>query len=247
MTRAMRRPPIRRASPTQAGFTLLETVISLTILSLLMLVLYLAFSTAAALWSREGREDSRGQRQETVARLLADDFRGLRPYTLNWEQGQSFAFAGGPRTVFYVTTNGLGAEDRASRGLFFACLFLAPRDNGGLALYLHKSPYPHQGYFEALHDFSNSVGGARAAWQPPETLREGSTLLLDGLSEASFSFSPGRAGLPDEREANPFAAHNPLPQEDWNTQNLPALTQIEYMLGGQTFRALATAGTGGNP
>lgn len=222
-----------------AGFTLLETVISLTILALLMLVLYLAFSTASSVWGRVDDGGSRGQRQETVTRLLAEDFRALRPYSLGWERGQDFAFAGAARTVFYVTTGGLGAVDRASHGLFFACLFLAPADDGTLALRLYKSPYPDQAYFEALHDFATSVGNARADWLPPETMAEGSTTLLEGLGEAAFTFAAGPASLPAEDEASPFARRRPLPEKDWGKPSLPATAQLEYSLAGKTYRALA--------
>lgn len=227
---------------TDAGFTLLETVISLTILALLMLVLYLAFSTASSVWSRAGDGESRGQRQETVARLLAEDFRSLRPYTLSWERGQDFAFVGAARTVFYVTAGGLGAVDRASHGLFFACLFLAPEDDGTLALRLYKSPYPDQTYFEALHDFATSVGSARAEWLPPETLAESSTTLLKGLGEAAFTFAAGPAILPAEDDASPFARRRPLPEKDWGKPGLPATAQLEYSLAGKTYRALAGSG-----
>ncbi len=232
----------------RAGFTLLEVVISLTILSLLMLVLYMAFSTASSVWTRAGDGNSPKQRQETVSRLLADDFRGLRPYTLNWEQGRDFAFAGARRTVFYVTTGGLGASDRADHGLFFACLFLAPESGSrpgrqvGQALYLYKSSYPDETYFQALHEFATSTGDTRASWLPPESLRERSYLLLDNLGEAAFSFSPGSTVLPEDQNENPFAASRPLPEEGWARQSLPAVTQLEYTLDGQVFRALAMNG-----
>ncbi|EMG39091.1 prepilin-type N-terminal cleavage/methylation domain-containing protein [Desulfocurvibacter africanus PCS] len=236
------------ANRVQAGFTLLEVVISLTILSLLMLVLYMAFSTAATVWSRTGDGDSPKQRQETVSRLLADDFRGLRPYTLNWEQGRDFAFAGAKGAVFYVTTGGLGSTDRADHGLFFACLFLAPEErtrpgrDSAQALYLYKSPYPDEDYFLALHDFATSTGDTRASWLPPESMRERSRLLLGHLGEAAFSFSAGAAILPEEQDASPFAASRLLPEEDWAKQSLPAVTQLEYALDGQVFRALAMYG-----
>lgn len=241
---------MRRTTPmaAHAGFTLLEVVISLTILSLLMLVLYLAFSTASSIWARAGDGDSPRQRQETVSRLLADDFRGLRPYTLNWEQGRDFAFAGARGTVFYVTTGGLGAADRADRGLFFACLFLAPEfgsrpgGEGAQALYLYKSPYPDETYFQALHEFSTSTGDTRASWLPPESLRERSYMLLNNLGEAAFSFSAGSAVLPEEQDTSPFAPSRPLPEEAWAKQSLPAMAQLEYTLDGQVFRALAMNG-----
>jgi len=250
-------PASRPARSASAGFTLLETVISLAIVSLLMLVLYLSFSTAATVWNRGGGEDSPRPRQETLARLLADDFRGLRPYTLNWEQGQTFAFAGGAATLFYATTGGLGAEDRERGGLFFSCLFLAPQEagrpgqvsragrNGGLSLFLFKSPYPSQEYFQALHEFAQATGETRKTWLPPESLRQRSVLLLGGLSEAAFSFAADTQNLSRalKEDADPFAGQQPLPQAEWSGANLPALAQLEYTLDNETFRTLARNGT----
>lgn len=224
-----------------------------------MLVLYLSFSTAATVWNRGGGEDSPRPRQETLARLLADDFRGLRPYTLNWEQGQTFAFAGGAATLFYATTGGLGAEDRERGGLFFSCLFLAPQEagrpgragqvsragrNGGLSLFLFKSPYPSQEYFQALHEFAQATGETRKTWLPPESLRQRSVLLLGGLSEAAFSFAADTQNLSRalKEDADPFAGQQPLPQAEWSSANLPALAQLEYTLGNETFRTLARNG-----
>jgi len=174
----------------RAGFTLLEMIISLTVLSLVVLTVYMAFSLGVDVWRRmEEGEKSAAHRKAIALRLLQGDFGNLRPYTWSRDKGKSLFFAGGPKSVFYVTTNGLGAANRRGKALFFACLYVhAPAPGQGNSLYVYKSPLPEPDLLEVLRDFRAKGELQRANFVPPAFMRQDSIRVVDQVQDAQFSY-----------------------------------------------------------
>jgi prepilin-type N-terminal cleavage/methylation domain-containing protein len=184
-------------SNNNAGFTLIEMIIAMTILALVVTVLYLAFSTAGQIWSRQQVKGSRGEHEAAVMRLLQDDLQHLVPYSFTWEKGSGFFFALGKRTIFYATTSGYGARQRQREGLYFACCYLKPStEKEGLALYLVKTMGPKKILIESLWDF---IQNPDHNLNVSSEISDASLLILDGLTAASFAVvaDPEKLNLPE--------------------------------------------------
>ncbi|MCK5680781.1 prepilin-type N-terminal cleavage/methylation domain-containing protein [bacterium] len=179
------------------GFTLIEMIIAMTILALVVTVLYLAFSTAGRIWSKQQMKGSRAEQEVALTRLLHDDLQSLAPYSFSWEKGEGFFFALGQQVLFYATTSGYGARQRQAEGLYFACCYLKEsEEEEGQALYLVKEMGPKNFLVESLWDFiQSSDKGFTASTE----MHEASLLVLDGLSEAAFAVvaDPEKLNLPE--------------------------------------------------
>ncbi|MBN2706694.1 MAG: prepilin-type N-terminal cleavage/methylation domain-containing protein, partial [Deltaproteobacteria bacterium] len=171
-----------KKNTSDRGFTLIEMVMAMTILALVVAVLYLAFSSAGRIWTRQQLQSGEGEREAALVRLLSDDLENLAPYSYSWEKGQGFFFALGSRALFYATTSGFGARQRGAQGLYFACCYLEKDADGeGDALYLIKTWGPNTWLLAALVEFSRDPAGRLDL---DEEMRESALLVLDGLGEA---------------------------------------------------------------
>ncbi|MCD6533820.1 MAG: prepilin-type N-terminal cleavage/methylation domain-containing protein [Deltaproteobacteria bacterium] len=225
---------------SNGGFTLIEMVIAMTILALVVTVLYLAFSTAGRIWSRQQIKGGRGEHEAALARLLSDDLQNLVPYSFSWERGQGFFFALGPKALFYATTSGYGARQRSAEGLYFACCYLQEsQEEEGFALYLAKEMGPKNFLVEALSDFTKAPEKNMVV---NEALREASLLILDGLTEASFAVvgDPEKLNLP-EGDIDESALIERGVTRNWSRKTLPENILFRYgdSVGGKRNLLLA--------
>ncbi len=212
---------------TSNGFTLIEMVIAMTILALVVTVLYLAFSTAGRIWSRQQIKGGRGEHEAALARLLSDDLQNLVPYNFSWEKGEGFFFAMGPKALFYATTSGYGARQRSAEGLFFVCCYLQEsQEKEGFALYLVKELGPKNFLVEALWDF---IKKPEESLVVDEVLSEASLLILDGLTEASFAVVGDleKLNLP-EGEIDEGALVERGVTRNWSRKTLPENILFRY-------------------
>ena len=213
--------------PSKGGFTLIEMVIAMTILALVVMVLYLAFSSAGRIWSRQQIKGGRGEREAALARLLHDDLQNLVPYSFSWEKGEGFFFALDPSALFYATTSGYGARQRSAEGLYFTCCYLQEsEEKEGFALYIVKEMGPKTFLLEALWDF---IQGPEKSLVVNETLREASLLILDDLSNASFAVvgDPEKLNLP-EGEVEAGALVESGVARNWSRKSLPENILFRY-------------------
>jgi len=74
----------------ETGFTLFELMISLTIISMIVLVLYYSFSLGVRIWQQGDNEENVLKRHEVFRRLLKRDFRHAARYSFRWEKGKGF-------------------------------------------------------------------------------------------------------------------------------------------------------------
>ena len=239
-------PPILPLTnnPRPTGFTLLELIISMTIISMVVLVIYSAFAMGSRVWERQGRDTELQRREEVLVRLLLDDAAGLVPYTTLWEGRETFFMAGGPGTLFYVTRNGFGARRRGDAALFFGCLYLDEDDQGDLGIYLLKMPEPNPDLLRAVRGFSTLSEGAMERYTLPDTLRRDAVLILSGLSEAAFSYAADPFlpfhGPPEDalEPASTLRDEDDLELGEWTEQQLPGQILLRYALEDAEPRAV---------
>jgi len=217
----------------KTGFTLVEVVLSLTIMSMVIMVLYQAFAVATRVWSHQQDQGDRLAREQALNNLLRSDFDRLCPYTFNTGKGRGFFFAGGQNAIFYVTTNGFGAREHHRGGLYFTCIYLADADDGGKSFYLYKSSYPEKLLMDALEDFRQLSPEMRVSYQLPVALREKSLLIISGLQRGAFSYDdndviPPASSDSDQETAMP--EDYSLSEDSWQEVALPAYVLFTYQV-----------------
>ncbi len=230
-----------RGAAASRGFTLVEVILALTVMSLVIMVLYQAFAMATRVWSRQRDQGDQMAREQRLNTLLRDDFAHLSPYTFNSDKGRGFFFAGGPAAVFYVTTNGFGAREHRRGGLYFACAYLAAADGDTREFYLYKSPIPNLQLLDALEEFRQLSPETRAAYQLPAKLKEESLLIVSGLRQGAFSYD-GEKFIPPvdaaEEGDEGLPADYVLNEDSWNEPSLPEYVLFSYRVGEQARQLL---------
>ena len=233
------------------GFTLLEVVLAVSIMSLIVATLYMAFGQATRTWSTQNILTESAKRMAIVTDMLSREFDQIRPYSFVTDKGTDFFFSASPAAMFYVTPQGFGARRRSPGRLYFSCLYLAPDGfldeepeedlpEEGLSLYLCKLDRPEPWFLEELREFKLLDRERQEAYTPGLEIREASVFLLSGIVEARFSCS-GSTELPKTQNATEpgddllaqsldepgFALTDmDLDQTIWETQKLPALVQF---------------------
>ena len=69
------------------GFTLLEMIVSMVIVSVIVLAVYTAYSTVTRTWSASQEQTARFRLEAVSTRLLVEDWKALRSYTFSTERG----------------------------------------------------------------------------------------------------------------------------------------------------------------
>lgn len=226
-----------RTNKLSDGFTLIELIISLTIIALLVTVLYLAFSIASQLWTKQGATKDGAQRERSFNRLLMVDFQNICPFTFNWEKGKGFFFAGDSQNLFYVTTNGFGARHRENKGLFFCCLHLE-KEQDGENLYLYKVPRPSPEIIKSWSAFMQAMTKGNT-FVHGNLLENKGLLVIKGIKEAEFFFDNGEFWNPpkldtiqNEKELIEFFKENYL--TTWAKDSFPKRIIFMYRLSKKT-------------
>jgi len=235
------------------GFTLLEVILAVSIMSLLVATLYMAFGQANRTWSTQNFSTDNAKRTAVITDMLNREFVQLRPYTFQGELGAEFFFCGSSNVIFYVTTQGFGARHRWGR-LFFGCLYIAQSGtleeeigNGNnisnKSLYLCKLDRPEPWFLDELISFKKLERDRRENYSPSNQLREESVLLFDGIFEGRFSFSDsiGLAKTQNATEPNEDILFQSLDDAAfelsdldigdtiWDKSELPTLVQLSWM------------------
>ncbi|WP_158269754.1 type II secretion system protein J [Desulfonatronum sp. SC1] len=249
---AISQQPSTAPSPCH-GFTLLELIIALTITAMVVVVIYASFALGVRVWERQGSDTEEVRREEAMLRLLERDFAGMAPYTTLWEGASLAFFAGGAKTLFYVTRNGFGALRRQDKALFFVCLFVDQglKDPEQMGVYLYKVPEPQPGLLREVRRFQASSEAARAVYLPPEALRHQAVRIAEGFDVLDFSFAADTvdpfAGPPGDRPGTQALREpeNALELEAWVSKEWPQQVQMLFSReGDEPLRLLLVPGRG---
>ncbi|OGP88483.1 MAG: hypothetical protein A2156_03410 [Deltaproteobacteria bacterium RBG_16_48_10] len=98
-----------RSTPT--GFTLLEVVVTMTILGFILLIIFGAFRLGLSAWDRGEQTREEYQRQRTITQLITRQVKSAVPYKIKTQkaEGDYLAFEGKGRSVKFVSTLSLKA------------------------------------------------------------------------------------------------------------------------------------------
>ena len=223
-----------------SGFTLLELIVSMTIISMVVLVLYFAFSIGARSWDNDGLHGEEEIRLEAALRLMEDDLQNVVPFDMNWERGTLSIFAGGPRSVFYVTGNGTGAFSGAGAGLFFSILYIdVCPETAEDCLFLYKSSRPSPEFVRAVDDFKGAAEFQQEYFSPGMEIAEKSILILKDLGETNISYSGEQftpfAGTDHEGPQTRMFGNGVLSEEFWTSDELPGQIRFAFSVGEREF------------
>lgn len=155
---------------TATGFTLLEVVVTLTILGLILLIISGAFRLGLSAWekgesAREGYEKVR-----TVSRLVCQQIKSSVPYKIRTEkaEGDYLGFEGTPHSLKFVSA--LPIKAKQPRGFIYAIYeFQEGGEEGGRLVY-YEQRVLNKNFFEE---------------RPKEEL---SVSLMEGISDVRFEY-----------------------------------------------------------
>ena len=111
--------PFPRASKNQ-GFTLVEVIVTMTILGFLLLVVYGVFSLGHSAWERGDLIREKYQKSRILSQLIYRQIKSAVPYQVKTDkaEGNYLAFAGGAQTLKFVSA--LSLRTTRPEGLIYA-------------------------------------------------------------------------------------------------------------------------------
>ncbi|HSR10779.1 MAG TPA: prepilin-type N-terminal cleavage/methylation domain-containing protein [Thermodesulfobacteriota bacterium] len=127
----------RRRSPIEAaGFTLVEVLVTLTIMGFVVLVTFQVFRLGISVWDRGEASREGYQKLRISSQLIAQQMKSLIPYKIKSQkaEGDFLAFEGKSRSVKFVSA--LSLKTRKPAGLTYVVYeFQAVGDSGRLRQY----------------------------------------------------------------------------------------------------------------
>lgn len=110
------------------GFTLLETLVGLTLLGVMLILIYAALNVGLRAWDTGEKRVSEASRQRVVQSFLRRDLGQIFPVRWRGIPESKIAFEGGKDELKFVTMLTLGAAAREG-GMQWAHLYLADGDS----------------------------------------------------------------------------------------------------------------------
>ncbi len=161
--------------PESQGFTLIELVLAMTIMSVVVAVVSGGLWLGYRAWQRGATVMEEDLRIRTTFDILSEQLRSAFPVSRKAEEGETEtpAFTGDSGSLNFITTLPVGYEDRG--GLYFVKYFVERDPSTGLKrLKVYQRPvYTKE--------------------PPPDEMAKESRTLFEGLTEARWSYvSEGR-------------------------------------------------------
>ena len=178
-------------SRQQAGITLLELLVSITIVSLLATTALLAWRAGVSAWEKAGRQLEQGRAVLAAHQLLSEQIAAMTPYQAQLESGgQVLFFQGEPQTARFVSRYSL--THRAASGLYLVEYQVAEQQDGTpggtRGLLLQETPlWGNEALAARVVGIENDSGTLRTRFHPFER-GPAAVVLLEGLQECRFEY-----------------------------------------------------------
>ncbi len=168
------------------GFTLIEMLVSVTLIMLISLTLWGVLRICISTWKRGTESIDENQRHRATLDLVQKQMSSISnlipPIDLQTGAGQAPVFSGSPTTIQFISLCPLRFRDNP--GLTSVTYDIVPSDNGEYALVEHESRY---------------LGGDPTLDAGFEDLSQPATTILEHLTSASFEYlDPGNAAIPPQ-------------------------------------------------
>lgn len=182
----------------QRGFTLLELMVSITIVSLLAATALFAWRASVSGWEKANVELERNRTVLAVHELLTEQIASMAPYQAQIERGgQVMFFEGEAETARFVSRYSL--RDRAASGLYLVEYHIAEQKDGTRQLLFQEEPLRGGEELAArIAGLDTESGAPRVLFRPFEA-GAAALVLLKGLAECRFEYY--QAATPNQQGA----------------------------------------------
>ena len=177
------------------GFTLLELLISITIVSLLATIILFGWRIATSAWQRANSRLSQDRKVLATHHLLQQQMASMVPYRARtWQGGQEFFFQGEPQAARFLSRYSL--TSRARSGLYRIEYQITEQAGGTKQLLLNEFPVNSKEELGALIAGAEVNPRGRILQFAPFERGPQTVVLLDDLEECHFEYYSYRSSEP---------------------------------------------------
>ena len=170
-----------------AGFTLLELLISITIVSLLATIILFGWGIATSAWQKANSRLSQDRKVLATHHLLQQQMASMVPYRVRTQRGgQEFFFQGEPQAVRFLSRYSL--TGRARSGLYRIEYQVTEQPGGTKQLLLNEIPVTSREELGALIAGAEASPRGRVLQFAPFERGSQTVVLLDDLEECHFEY-----------------------------------------------------------
>ncbi|MFB3884250.1 MAG: type II secretion system protein J [Thermodesulfobacteriota bacterium] len=198
------------------GFTLLEVIVTLTVIGFILLIIFGAFRLGFSAWDKGESLKEEYQRTRMISQLIAQQMKSAVPYKIKTKkaEGDYLAFEGDDHSVKFVSAFSVKAKE--SEGFVFAAYDFRREGREGGRLVFYEQRALNKDFFEE---------------RPKEELE---IQLLEGVSNVQFEYY--REEDPDENRTEEWVP-------EWNAREEKELPRAFRMT--ITYAAAPEAGQSG--
>jgi len=191
----------RNVSST-TGFTLIEVIVTLTVLSFILLIIFGAFRLGISAWERGESTKEEYQKVRIITQLISQQIKSIVPYKIKTEkaEGDYLAFEGKGHSLKFVST--LSMKAKQPEGFVYAIYEFKEGGKEGGRLILYEQRALNRDFFEE---------------EPKE---EQGISLLEGISNVRFEYYQEEDLTKNRKEEW---------VEEWNTKEEKALPKAFRM------------------
>lgn len=212
--------PARRRDEGEAGFTLLELLVAMTLLAMVFGLIASGIGFGAAVWEKGGASAKRAGDLQTAHRVLRARIEAMRPHRRPREKRQplqALAVNGVREALVFV---GPPPAALAPPGLYRYRIAIGGRGGDGSLTLSWRRLQPDLRDFDADADTDTGTGGG------DEKDTTGSTVLMDGIEGGRIEY---------------FGTIKPQDPEDWRDRwedapRLPSLVRVTLEFAGDDPR-----------
>ncbi len=186
-----------RVPGAAAGFTLLELLVAITVVSLLATAVLFSWRVASSAWQKVNQRLEADRTILAAHQLLQKQMASMIPYPAGTLQGtRELFFQGEPETARFVSRYSL--ERRARSGLYEIAYQVEQGNDGSKRLLLRETPLQgRDALSETLLGAAMDLEGKILKFRPFE--RDSQVIvLLENLQECRFEYYQARTGLEPE-------------------------------------------------